>query len=354
MLNLKTAPRTLQRRLKMTNGLEDSKSHVSDEKPPNVSGLIVPEDATARKQMLEERTWSILLRAIKGQRCTPFLGAEVAFGDYPVRSEIAREWATKYGYPLQDAGDLARVAQFIATENDPLFPKDEIINRFKAIQSPDLTNPDEPHRVLADLPLPVYITTNYDDSMMRALGNKYVGDTEVPHKDPRRELCRWNEHILAPRSVFESDFESSVANPVVFHLYGHTEAPQSLVLTEDDYLDFLASVSRDQNLIPARIQQALTLGCLLFLGYRLTDLDFRVLLRSLVSYLKKNRYFSSKAHVSIQVVAVGDTIDQAQTELIEKYLSKYCGRLDIEVGWGTCREFVSELRRRWEDYSKVR
>jgi len=337
----------------MIDALDENHSNTFDEKPPNASGLRMQDETPVKKPMLDERNWKILLRAIKQQRCTPFLGSEVAFGDVPVKSKIAREWVIEYGYPLEDSKDLARVAQFIATEYDPMFPKNEIIEKLNEAPLPDFANPDEPHRILADLPLPVYITTNYDDFMTQALRSKYAGDTKIPHKDPRRELCRWNEFISAGPSIFDSDFEPNVANPVVFHLYGHTGAPESLILTEDDYLDFLASVSRDQTLIPARIQKALTMASLLFLGYRFTDLDFRVLMRGLVSYLERNYYAKSKAHVSIQVVAVGDAISTSQRESIEKYLSKYCGRLDIEVGMGTCREFVSELRRRWEDFSRV-
>ena len=39
-------------------------------------------------------------------------------------------------------------------------------------------------------------------------------------------------------------------NPVVFHLHGHLGLAESLVLTEDDYLDFLVSISRNDDLIP--------------------------------------------------------------------------------------------------------
>ena len=72
------------------------------------------------------------------------------------------------------------------------------------------------------------------------------------------------------------------ANPVVFHLHGHYDVPESLVLTEDDYLDFLVAVSRDDGLLPHQIQKALAGASLLFLGYRLADWNFRVIHRGLV------------------------------------------------------------------------
>jgi hypothetical protein len=54
-----------------------------------------------------------------------------------------------------------------------------------------------PLTVLAELPLPVYMTTNYDSFMFEALCFK--------GKDPRLELCRWNEYVSKKhKSIFDS------------------------------------------------------------------------------------------------------------------------------------------------------
>jgi hypothetical protein len=224
---------------------------------------------------LEERDWSLLLRRIKDGKCTPFLGAGACAGVLPLGSEIAKEWSQKYDYPLKDSWDLARVAQFLAVEYDPLFPKEEILAWFKNATPPNFKEPDEPHGILADLPLPVYMTTNYDDFVVQALESRY--------RDPKRELCRWNALVKDYPSIFESEpgFTPTPANPVVFHLHGHDKVPESLVLTEDDYLGFLANISSQQDLLPARIKQALAVDSLLFIGYSLADWNFRVLIRGL-------------------------------------------------------------------------
>jgi hypothetical protein len=65
---------------------------------------------------------------------------------------------------------------------------------------------------------------------------------------PRRELCRWNESLDGGESVFDTDFSPTPANLVVYHLHGHT-LPESLVLTEDDYLSFLANIARNSKLL---------------------------------------------------------------------------------------------------------
>ena len=49
-----------------------------------------------------------------------------------------------------------------------------------------------------------------------------------------------------------------VANPWVFHLHGSDEDPASLVLTEDDYVDFLVSTQRDPEVLPHYVLRALS------------------------------------------------------------------------------------------------
>ncbi len=118
---------------------------------------------------MSDRDWNLLLGRIKAGKCTPFLGAGASFGVFPLGSEIATQWAQEHGYPLKDSRDLARVAQFIAVTIDPMAPKEKIQKQFQNLLLPDFTSPNEPHRVLADLPFPIYMTTNYDDSMTSAL-----------------------------------------------------------------------------------------------------------------------------------------------------------------------------------------
>jgi hypothetical protein len=284
---------------------------------------------------LEERDWNLLLRRIKAGKCTPFLGAGACFGAIPLGSRIAEKWAQKHDYPLEDCRDLARVAQFLAVQYDPMFPKEEILERFfRNVDPPDFTQPDEPHGVLADLPLPIYMTTNYDDFMVRALRSR--------HKDPKRDLCRWNKLVKDQPSIFESEpgFNPTPANPVVFHLHGHDEVPESLVLTEDDYLDFLVNISRDQTLLPLRIQRALTGASLLFIGYRLADWSFRVLFRGLVSSME-----ASLRRISVAVQL------SPEDQNVQNYLADYFGNINVKVYWGTAREFSAELRERWEGFS---
>jgi hypothetical protein len=284
---------------------------------------------------LEERDWKLLLGRIKAGKCTPFLGAGAYVGALPPGGDIAQEWAEEYDYPLEDSRDLARVAQFLAVCYDTMFPKYEILEQFfKNVTPPDFTEPDEPHGVLADLPVPVYMTTNYDDFMVQALKSR--------NKDPQRELARWNALVRDQPSIFELEpgFGPTVARPIVFHLHGHREVPESLVLTEDDHLDFLVNISRDQTLLPPWIQRALFGTSLLFIGYSLRDWNFRALFRGLIASRERG----------LRRIGIAVQLPPASTEG-QKYMDKYFNRIDVRVYWGTAREFAAELRRRWEEFS---
>ncbi len=292
-------------------------------------------------KILEEKDWDFLLRRIKDRKCTPFLGSGACSEKISVISKIANEWAREYNYPMEDSDDLTRVAQFVAvTEEDKMFPRDEICNKIaelsEKVTPTYFDNPDEIHGVLADLPLPVYITTTYDDLMVRALKSR--------NKEPVQEICRWDEYLIR-RKPTSLNFDPAPEKPLVYHLHGYYETPESLVLTEDDYLDFLVAISKDEKLLPLRIQEAFGGTSLLLLGYKVTDWDFRVLCRILDEYIRR----SGRKHISVQLVP-GNVPDN-QRENVQKYLDRYFETLRIQVYWHDCREFARELKTRWDTFN---
>jgi len=306
--------------------------------------------AVGSLQAMNEDDWKVILGRIKEGKCTPFLGAGVNFGILPLGAQIAHEWASEENFPLRSCDDLASVSQFIAVKyKDSIIPKDKILARFRSERKPDFSQSDdrlECLRALADLPLPVYLTTNYDDLMVQALTHT------VPKKNPRREVCRWHTGRKAIPSVIIGENPPSrdplllrqweVANPIVFHLHGSDEDSQSLVLTEDDYLDFLVNISKKQKILPTRIQQALTDASLLFIGYRLRDINFRVIYRGLVQSMEGSL---RRLNVTVQMKPPED--NAGDEVAAETYLENYFDDLKVTVFWGTATQFAKELRNRW-------
>lgn len=306
-------------------------------------------------ERLKKADWKVLLQRINDGQCTPFLGAGASYPTLQRASEIAEEWATDAGFPFDDCTDLAKVAQFLSVTTDPIYPKNKIIQRFRSVPPPSFADdPYEPHRVLAELPLRTYITTNYDDFMFRAL--EWVETEPGKNKTPRREVCQWNTTIDRRRSRSrkrKTDCRPDIQNPLVFHLHGHVDDPESLVLTEDDYLDFLISIGRDEDLLPPGILEAFTTTSLLFVGYGLNDWNFRVLFRSVVGYLAK---WKKRVHISVQLEPLPESAPKAQRDNAMDYLNRYFQDLNIRVYWGDARDFTKDLRKRrqtppekWDD-----
>lgn len=295
----------------------------------------------------DDRDWDGLLHAIRYKQCTPFLGAGACFPVLPLGRDLSEAWAREYDYPFSDRDNLVRVAQFVAVKSGPDTPKYKILREFEKRGSPNFDDPDEIHRVVADLQLPVYITTNYDSFMVEALKRG------PPARDPMQEVCEW---FLAGKSRKRKKPlpEPTPERPLVFHLHGTLKDLKSMVLTEDDYLDFLMYVSEEPDLLPPRIQQALSDTSLLFLGYSLQDMNFKVLFRKIAAFMRLNQ---SARHVSVQLApgGAGGASEDEQRALAAKqrdYLRRHFDLQKVKIYWGTCRTFATELRKRWDAFNK--
>jgi hypothetical protein len=130
----------------------------------------------------------------------------------------------------------------------------------------------------------------------------------------------------------------------VFHLHGALDVSESLVLTEDDYLTFLANIAAKPDLLPEVVQQAFAATSFLFIGYRLGDWNFRVLFQT----LRARQQFSS-----IVVLKPPDETDPNRAAH-QAYFEKFYGALDMKIFWGTAREFSSQLDERWATFERTK
>jgi hypothetical protein len=315
--------------------------------------------------------WPALVNNIDEGNCTVILGSGLLEAIIGSTRAIACRWAEKHHFPLAtyDEEDLPQVAQYLATQQDDSYLRrtlrdslrEEIQRRFsnelpgelKGRNAPLVElfdavgsrlrqeDPLEPHNVLSHLPFPIYVTTNPENMLFTAL--------ETAGKHPRREVFPWNASRLAPTSD-ESGEDPTSDRPLVYHLFGHLDVPNSLVLTEDNFLDYLIGATVNRDLIPPVVRSALTDKALLFLGFQMTDWDFRVLFRSIVS--QEGRAVSSEfKHVAVQIDPEDDRVQD--TERARRYLSKYFSAAGIgknpSIYWGGTADFVRELRDRWID-----
>jgi hypothetical protein len=289
--------------------------------------------------------WRNLLESIEQKKCTPFIGAGASSNWLPLARHIADKWREEYGYPLDDY-DLAKVAQFLAIQNeDELAPKEILSSELKKIKPPNFSleeNRNTPYAVLADLNLPIYITTNYDHFMEEVLRSR--------GKDPVSEFCRWNNYAQAAGipSVFDNPnkYHPTEARPLVYHLHGDLVTPQSMVLTESDYIDFIVNLNSESAVLPSVIKQSLASTPLLFVGYSLLDINFRIIFRGIMNFIG-SRFLSS----NVAVMRPPKNLSDEKQERAKEYLKEYTKNMfKVNVYWGDASMFSEELRQRRNNF----
>ncbi len=185
-------------------------------------------------------------------------------------------WVSNYIYlTAQRAGHEEATLREAAEQMDEL-PPSKFAN---LLGYPNLTDSiDNPLLVLAALPVSIYLTTSPYTFMEDAL--KAAG------KVPRTDFCRWSKLLDNIPSSLPSDYRPSVAQPLVYHLHGIDEYPDSLVLTEDDYLEFIVNVAVNQGspgdcVLPV-VRQVFFHDYLIMFGFNPLDWPFRSLSAALI------------------------------------------------------------------------
>src|SRR5262249_36332842 len=152
-------------------------------------------------------------------------------------------------FPGPDRSDLFRVAQYYRMSLD-----EDLLRAFvaDALTVPGV-GPSVVHQTLAQLPIEYVLTTNFDDLMAR-------GFREFARKRPR--AYEYQRRGTTPELEIATERE-----PIVYKLHGSLENPRSMVLTEDDVVDFLACIIAGDPKIPPQIAKLFKDYSILFIGY---------------------------------------------------------------------------------------
>jgi hypothetical protein len=315
--------------------------------------------------------WPALMAKIDSGRCIPIVGSGAADAVFGSRQEIARTWANKFSFPLapHDRDSLPRVAQFLTVNQEPEYPltaleglvkrhlKSQLgakrrkslarasLNEIASVVGRDKRkSKTEPHRVLAELGLPIYVTANPDNLLADALRDA--------GREPEVDLFHWFEdpEVEWPPSVFDRDptYIPSPERPLVYHLMGHLDFPRTPVLTEDDYFRYLIGAAGSRAVIPRQVRGKYANSALLFVGFQMDDWDFRVIYWSVVSgeaeLLRRRNY-----NVGVQVAPDEDRFPDA--EAARKHLAeRYFDLERVTLYWGTPQDFAQDLWEKWQAY----
>ncbi len=229
-----------------------------------------------------------LVECIKKGECILFLGAMASapspeespykYEDVPPSgAELSKILAEKSGYPDQDINNLQRVSLFFeyregGSRNSLVKSINEEIAKPNIKPSPALD-------MLAALPFRIMITTNYDRLLERALSKVEIRDGV--YKDPIVKI--YDPTKNGPIEDFLED--PTEQRPFLFKIHGDIDKPESIVVTEEDYITFIQRMSsKTYYPIPETIHFRLKRWPTLFIGYSLKDYNLRLLLRTLREY----------------------------------------------------------------------
>lgn len=318
----------------------------------------------------QEQMWTSMVELIETKQCTPILGLGVCEAIFGSRHELATQWAEAYQYPMApyERDDFPRVAQYLAVDQFGAFPRNKLIQtirlkclsfmsepqrqRFKAKPlyeliesvSSDLRKAHsiDPYKVLAELDLPIYVTTDPTDLLVAALRER--------GKDPVREYSRWQPYLedLPTELKNDQEYEPSSERPLVFQLFGTFRVEESLVITEDNYLDFLIGFTKNREILPKVLRYQLVKSGLLFLGFQLEEWNFRVLLRCLAS-MEGRVLLQEYKHVSAQIDPEKIDDPEAARRYLEKYFQTTTATPNVNIYWGSLENCLGELvQHRWD------
>src|SRR5919198_6260293 len=241
---------------------------------------------TPRAETRADRLGDVAATLLAG-RLVPVLGADVA--------ELTTRLAERFEYPAN--GDtLPRVAQYIAVMNGsgPLY--DELhtlletglpptaVHRFFASLPPLLRERGVPHQLI--------VTTSYDLALERAFldaGEEFDVVSYLAAGRNRGKFC----HVAPDGSGTLIEVPNTYANElsleqrtIILKLHGQVGQSaddrrwESFVVTEDDYIDYLAQ-SEMTSVVPVALGAKLRRSHFLFLGYTMADWNLRLLLHRL-------------------------------------------------------------------------
>jgi len=235
-------------------------------------------------------TMALIAREVAKGHCILFLGAGVHYpppagspweASYPVENrpplgkELAKILAADCNLAATDPdevknnlGNLARIATFYEMKRD----RSQLIT---AVQNAvgRARRPSAAVRALAELPFPLILTTNYDQLLERAL---MAIDTKTLRKGVYDPLGQESTKDI-------SDGGEDPTQPFVFKIHGDVDVPKSVVITDEDYIQFTLRMGDRDPLhpVPETFRFQFKRMPTLFIGYSLVDYNLRLLFKTL-------------------------------------------------------------------------
>jgi TIR domain/SIR2-like domain len=194
---------------------------------------------------LEQNDWRILLKSIRQRKCILLLGPGAAVDPAdaesgPLSNQLAKRLAKELkeahkGDDILATGDLAYVAQTYKHEMRQRHAGLELA--IEDFYAPYRGQTTQLHRDLAALPFTLCISTTPEKFLLNAFQN-------APSKKPVYDFYHFQPDPKRPRpaAMPAPPMTEPESHPLIYDLYGSLDETDSLVVAEDDLLDFLVGV----------------------------------------------------------------------------------------------------------------
>jgi hypothetical protein len=296
---------------------------------------------------VKERHWNSLVGSLRHGHCILMLGSEipvsvsstdpkvVAREDTSLAEELKRQLALELEEDNRSprGNSLSALAQ--QYEDTEGFGPSALRATAETVLRSRQYKPSTVYEAIASLPFSLIVTTGQDTLLTEAL--KSAGKRPITQRYHPRGDKRDNPEFVLP---------GSPTCPVIFHLFGSVEEPASLVLSENDVLDFLIKIVSERPPLPNSLLRALKRPgqSFLFVGFGIGRWDLRVILKVLIRALELNRSGPAIAAEPLGGLLQSDrdemvlfyergTRVEVEDDQVGAFLSKLSQRLEADGGF---------------------
>ncbi len=242
-----------------------------------------------KKELVE-----IIEQALYSDELAIFAGAGLSIGaGYYSWEELLKKPAKNLNLDIsKEKHDLISLAQFYYNKN-----KRSAINELLSESFPSNKKPTENHRILSQLPISTYWTTNFDTLIEDALKEN-------------------NKNVSVRKN--DKDLQLSYKNydAVVYKMHGDIQCPSEAVITRDDYEEYGVN---SRKLFRDVLEGTLLTKTFLFLGFSFSDPNFNFVLSKMRVLLGDD----NRPHYYILKKITEPNRDNFEDEEYKKALEEY-------------------------------
>lgn len=223
---------------------------------------------------LSERQWKTLARDLQQQRCILLLGTRLATAkdadghEQRLPELLSRHLATlldaeQIDYDRGSAADLSYIAQrFLAMPKTRRIDLEDEVTEFYRRTARAVP---EVYQQLGRLPFFMTVNLSPEDFMTRALRAAGKAGAQQLHYNFRKE-----RHVPIETPA--------ISKPLVYNLLGALDDPESLVLSQEDRVEFIKNVVKSNPGIPNAVMSHFdNRKTYIFMGFNLENWDYRLL-----------------------------------------------------------------------------